>query len=62
MPLTKSTGDFGGDTHVIGDAVFGIGMVATHEIELVVASMAIQRSTSWSFSHARQRRCSVMRR
>src|SRR5262249_48600757 len=28
-----------GDTHVIGDAVFGIGMVAAHEIELVVAAV-----------------------
>ena len=28
------------DTHIIGDAVFGIGMVAAHEIELVVAAVA----------------------
>ena len=27
-PLTKSTGDFGGDAHVVGDAVFGIGVIA----------------------------------
>ena len=31
---------FGGDAHVIGDAVFGVGVIAAHEVELVVAAVA----------------------
>jgi len=37
-PLTKSTGDFCRDPHIVGDTIFRIVMVSTDEIELKVAS------------------------
>ena len=32
MPVKKSTGDFGGEPDVVGDAVFRIFVVALHEM------------------------------
>ena len=38
-PAMKSTGEFGGDPQILGDAGFGVLVVAADEIELIIAAV-----------------------